>query len=223
MTLALAEKVDGAKTARAPERTQQFDLFKLWIWYALARGLSLDAAVEAAQKLTTTLRTENPKIEPDKETVVELLFAPSNTMSKLAKYLAVTTPAVELAKERADELDRLQARCRMLEQSLADATAKWQDLQRRADEQVAALDAAKQRIEELDRGVLDERASHAHRMRNARGRFIKFMERDIGPRLANAIEAIVGQPPYLDVADDRLKSINLLIDAEVKKLRDDAE
>src|SRR5690349_16649526 len=51
MTMALAEQVGGAKSTSSPCSPEPFDLFKLWIWHAIARGLGLDDAVEAARKI----------------------------------------------------------------------------------------------------------------------------------------------------------------------------
>jgi hypothetical protein len=224
MTMALAEKVSCAGSAGAIEGLEPFDLFKLWIWHALARGLGLDDAVEAAQKISDGRRTKGAAgQEPDKEVVIELLFAPPTRPSQLPKLLALTAPALSLAQERAAEIDRLQARCALLERRLADAVAKWEALQQHASEQAAALASAERRIEELDRNLLDERAAHGHRQRNARGGFTKFLAKEIGPRLENALEAVTAKPPYLDVTEDRLRFISSLIEAQIRKLQETTE
>lgn len=221
MTIALAQKVGSAGSARALEGLEPFDLFKLWIWHALARGLGLDDAVEAARTLSGG-QTAGRDQTPDKEMVVELLFAPTARPSQLPKLLALTTPALSLAEERAAELDRLQARCITLERNFADAMAKWEALRQLAGEQATALAGAERRIEQLSRDVLDERAAHGHRLRNARGGFIKFLTRDISPRLENALAALVDTPPHLDVTEDRLRFVSSLIGAQARELQDAA-
>lgn len=220
MTMALAENVARAQSASEYKGLEPFSLFKLWIWHALARGLSLDDAVEAARKIGNGGRTNRSNLQPEKETVVELLFSPSSPQSKLSRHLALTAPAMALAQERAAELDRLQANCTSLERRLTDCGSKWEASQHRATELTAALDAAEHRVRQLERDVLDERASHGHRLRNARGNFIGFLEGEICIRLENAMEAISTKPPHLDIAQDRLKAIGLLVNSQIEKLKE---
>jgi hypothetical protein len=218
-TCALADRIGGL--TGKDDRAAAFDLFRLWVWYAIsARGLGLDEAIDAARRLVRGAKTASDTAGPAKEAVVELLFAPTAKLSNLPKLLALTGPALAEAQERAAELTQLQDQKSLLERRLGETEAARLTVVQERDELREALAAAEKRIRLLQADLDDEKAATRRLLHEERGRFAKLLDQEVRIWLEDAAAALGLSPPYVDVAVDRVARVQKIISDTVARLNE---
>lgn len=99
-----------------------------------------------------------------------------------------------------------------------------------ADRLTAEVAAQKAEIEQLSsqneaisRQLENISSGAAHGQTNFRARYRNFLDRQLSPKIAEAVEALDGPDPFLEIVDHRLKSLRSEIAKEVTWLNESSE